>query len=148
MALHRDIYWLGRQWAVTGHGLQLIDQKLEGVFDIEIARLWDDTLAETVRAKEWLNGADFDKGLSLARARYPRPATVHDIAAPPPVPFPSGIPVTSGIVIPQLPPMPKFGAVEPQVTGPAAPRPQETIFRIGFAGSAKFAVPWRLRQKQ
>ena len=30
MALHRDIHWIGRQWAVTGHGMQLIDQKLKG----------------------------------------------------------------------------------------------------------------------
>jgi len=22
MALHRDIYWVGRQWAVTGYGIQ------------------------------------------------------------------------------------------------------------------------------
>ena len=25
MALHRDIFWIGRQWAVTGHGMQAID---------------------------------------------------------------------------------------------------------------------------
>ena len=37
MALHRDIHWIGRQWAVTGHGMQLIDQKLQGFFDIAIA---------------------------------------------------------------------------------------------------------------
>ena len=44
MALHRDIFWIGRQWAVTGHGMQLIDQRLEGAFDIEVARLWADEL--------------------------------------------------------------------------------------------------------
>ena len=44
MALHRDIFWIGRQWAVTGHGMQLIDQRLMGAFDIEVARLWDDDL--------------------------------------------------------------------------------------------------------
>jgi hypothetical protein len=27
MALHRDIYWVGRQWAVTGAGIQAVDQK-------------------------------------------------------------------------------------------------------------------------
>src|SRR5881275_2920894 len=72
MPLHRDIHWIGRQWAVTGHGMQLIDQKLQGFFDIEAARLWDEILIESVRAKEWLNRADFDKGLALARARYPQ----------------------------------------------------------------------------
>jgi hypothetical protein len=69
MPLHRDIHWIGRQWAVTGHGMQLIDQKLQGFFDIEVARLWDEILIESLHAKEWLNRADFDKGLALARAR-------------------------------------------------------------------------------
>ena len=70
MTLHRDIYWVGRQWAVTGHGLQACDQKQKGQFDIEAARLWDDGLVETMHAKEWLNAADFDKGLEIARERY------------------------------------------------------------------------------
>jgi hypothetical protein len=70
MALHRDIHWIGRQWAVTGYGMQLIDQKLKGFFDIEAIRLWEDGLIEAMHAKEWLNRADFDKGLSIARTRY------------------------------------------------------------------------------
>ncbi len=45
MALHRDIYWVGRQWAVTGYGMQAVDPKLKGQFDIEASRLWDDGLA-------------------------------------------------------------------------------------------------------
>jgi hypothetical protein len=73
MALHRDILWIGRQWAVTGHGMQLIDQRLMGAFDIEVARLWDDDLIERLHAKEWLNAADFDKGLAVARTRHPQP---------------------------------------------------------------------------
>jgi hypothetical protein len=71
MALHRDIHWIGRQWAVTGHGMQLIDQKLKGFFDIEAARLWEDGLIEAMLAKEWLNRVDFDRGLTIARTRYP-----------------------------------------------------------------------------
>ena len=71
MALHRDIHWIGRQWAVTGYGMQLIDQKLKGFFDIEAVNLWDDGLVEAMHAKDWLNKADFDKGLAIARARYP-----------------------------------------------------------------------------
>ncbi len=62
MALHRDIFWIGRQWAVTGHGMQLIDQRLEGAFDIEVARLWDDDLIESLRAKAWLKADGFRQG--------------------------------------------------------------------------------------
>ena len=76
MALHRDIFWIGRQWAVTGHGMQLIDQRLEGAFDIEVIRLWDDDLIEGLRAKAWLKAEDFEKGLAVARTRHPQPHTV------------------------------------------------------------------------
>jgi hypothetical protein len=73
MALHRDIFWVGRQWAVTGYGLQAVDQKLKGNFDIEAARLWDDGLLESMRAQPWLNVEDFGKALSVARTRFPTP---------------------------------------------------------------------------
>src|ERR1700761_6823384 len=73
MALHRDIYWIGRQWAVTGSGVQAIDQRLKGVFDIEVSRLWDDDLSDRLRAHAWLKAADFDKALGVARARFPEP---------------------------------------------------------------------------
>ena len=73
MALHRDIYWVGRQWAVTGYGMQAIDPKLQGQFDIEAARLWEDGLSESLNAGGWLNREDFAKALSVARARYPQP---------------------------------------------------------------------------
>jgi hypothetical protein len=71
MALHRDIYWVGRQWAVTGAGIQAVDQRLRGVLDIEIGRLWDDDLVQSRRAKPGVNVADFDKALSVARERFP-----------------------------------------------------------------------------
>ena len=74
MALHRDIYWVGRQWAVTGFGIQAIDQRLKGSFDIEVSRLWDEIAVERTRALAWLNAADFDKAIEIARARYPEPA--------------------------------------------------------------------------
>ena len=50
MALHRDIYWVGRQWAVTGYGMQAVDPKLKGQFDIEAIRLWEDGLSEGLNA--------------------------------------------------------------------------------------------------
>jgi len=73
MALHRDIYWVGRQWAVTGFGVQAIDQRLKGAFDIEATRLWEDDLAERMRGHAWLNVADFDKALTVAQTRFPEP---------------------------------------------------------------------------
>jgi hypothetical protein len=46
MALHRDIYWVGRQWAVTGYGVQACDQKQKGQFDIDASRLWEEDVLE------------------------------------------------------------------------------------------------------
>ena len=72
MALHRDIYWVGKQWAVTGFGVQAIDQRLTGAFDVEVSRLWDEDLPARMRGFAWLNGEEFDKALGLARARFPQ----------------------------------------------------------------------------
>jgi hypothetical protein len=87
MALHRDIYWVGRQWAVTGHGLQAVDQKQKGKFDIEASRLWEDGGLESVRGERWLNLDDFEKALAVARKRFPEPpreaALPQKEAAPP-----------------------------------------------------------------
>ena len=71
MALHRDIYWVGRQWAVTGYGIQACDQKQKGKFDIEASRLWEDGVLESLRAETWLNSDDFDKAIEVARKYYP-----------------------------------------------------------------------------
>src|SRR4249919_3561763 len=106
MALHRDIFWIGRQWAVTGHGMQLIDQRLEGAFDIEAARLWNDDLIENLRAKAWLKAEDFDKGLAIARTRHLQPSG----AVPPePVPVTAQVPWPEPIPPPAAKPeAPKF----------------------------------------
>ena len=80
MALHRDIFWVGRQWAVTGYGIQACDQKQKSKFDIEASRLWEDGVLDGMRALEWLNIEDFEKALSVARKRYPEPPRK---AAPP-----------------------------------------------------------------
>jgi hypothetical protein len=73
MPLHRDIYWVGRQWAVTGYGMQAVNQKRHGGFDIEASRIWDDAFLDGLRAEAWFNSEDFNKGLSVARVRYPEP---------------------------------------------------------------------------
>ncbi len=93
MALHRDIFWVGRQWAVTGFGIQAVDQRLRGVLDVEISRLWDDDFIAGRRAKPGLNLADFDNALSVARARYPQ-GTEPVIEAAPPRPSTAEPPVS------------------------------------------------------
>jgi hypothetical protein len=165
MPLHRDIHWIGRQWAVTGIGMQLIDQKLKGFFDIEISQLWDDALVEATRAKEWLNVADFDKGLDVARKRFrdrrpaaPQPEPI--LPAPPPVaqPVALDVPVASAPSI--VPVEPLCEAAPPmRVAKPAEPTPQapEMIeppisapreFEMRFSGYAKFIRPWRVRARK
>src|SRR5215213_6971482 len=95
MALHRDIFWIGRQWAVTGHGMQLIDQRLAGAFDIEVIRLWDDYLIDSLRAKAWLKAEDFDKALAVARTRHSR-----EPGAVGPAPVTAQVPVLEPIAPP------------------------------------------------
>jgi hypothetical protein len=73
MALHRDIYWVGRQWAVTGHGIQAVDQRRQGAFDVSSTRVWDDGLLAPLREFGWFNEADFEKALQAARRRFPPP---------------------------------------------------------------------------
>ncbi len=73
MALHRDIYWVGRQWAVTGYGIQACNQKQKGRFDIEGSRLWEEGVQDSVRAEAWLNIDDFEKAIEVARKYYPEP---------------------------------------------------------------------------
>ena len=70
MPLHRDIYWVGRQWAVTGYGIQACDQKRKGQFDIDGSRLWEEGVLDSVRSLKWLNAEDFEKAVSVARS-YP-----------------------------------------------------------------------------
>ncbi len=70
MALHRDVLWLGRQWAVTGFGIQAVNKKLEGKFDIEATRLGEDGLTEPLRSQPWFDPEDFTEALEVARAHF------------------------------------------------------------------------------
>jgi hypothetical protein len=74
MALHRDIYWVGRQWAVTGYGIQACDQKQKGQFDIEGSKLWDEGVQDNLRGQKWLNAEDFEKAVAVARKYFPEPS--------------------------------------------------------------------------
>jgi len=67
--LHRDIYWLGRQWAVTGYGIQAVSNKLDMKFDIEAMRVWEDDLDAMMRGESWFDAADFAEALAVARRR-------------------------------------------------------------------------------
>jgi hypothetical protein len=101
MALHRDIYWVGKQWAVTGHGVQACNQKQKGKFDIEASRLWEDGVQDAVRAEKWVNTDDFEKAVDVARKYYPEP---------PPKARPPAEPVPPPVLVPEpsLEPVPKF----------------------------------------
>jgi len=164
MPLHRDIHWIGRQWAVTGHGMQLIDQKLQGFFDIETVKLWDEGLIAGMYAKEWLNRADFDKGLAVARLRYPQ--TPH-VATPPSESAPvvpaapvAPLPAVAKTEAPEPAP-PKFERSAPDETQVVAASPEPVTsarvsieppqpppdFRMRFEARAKFIRPWRVWMK-
>ena len=161
MALHRDIFWIGRQWAVTGHGMQLIDQRLEGAFDIEVIRLWDDDLIESLRAKAWLKAEDFDKALAVARTRHPRESggvQPVPVTAQVPVLEPIAPPSSTLLVAPSVPaiepiaPPPKLerpATVEPPRPQPIEPPKQQSPgLQMKIDGGARFARPWRVWMKK
>jgi hypothetical protein len=146
MALHRDIYWIGRQWAVTGFGVQAIDQRLKGAFDIEASRLWEDDLTERMLALAWLNSADFDKALSVARTRFPEPPR-------------KTLPLVDSILgliqpaspEPSQPPAPRSEAgVSPREPDPIEPREPETAAAMPALRAegrlARFLPQWRVRR--
>jgi hypothetical protein len=150
MALHRDIFWVGRQWAVTGFGLQAVDQRLKGAFDVEITRLWEDDLPQRMRALAWLNADDFNKALDLARGRFPPPPRkslplvesvlelIQPVISEPLKPATSIVEAPPILETRPLPSTP--AAIE---LPPAKPRPLN--LHIGHA-SAKFLPSWRVRQ--
>ncbi len=121
MALHRDIYWVGKQWAVTGYGIQACDQKQKGQFDIEASRLWVDGVLESLRAEPWLNHEDFEKALAAARKHYPEP------------------PRKAAALVESVSRLPESPSVEP-------PKPALQQFDLRIeGGSAKFLPLWRIR---
>jgi len=71
MGLHRDIYWLGRQWAVTGFGIQAVDQKRFGQYDVEAARIGDAEVVAALEALDWFDPEDFRAALRHVDRRPP-----------------------------------------------------------------------------
>jgi hypothetical protein len=146
MALDRNIYWVGRQWAVTGLGIQLVDQRLKGAFDIEASRVWEGGISERMRSYAWLNVEDFDKALSVARARFPEPPrkqlplveSVLELIQPPSArePRPTApTPMTA---------TPAHETVLPEPPAPAVRAAPALALRIDRA-SARFLPQWKVR---
>ena len=149
MALHRDIYWVGRQWAVTGFGLQAVDQRLQGTYDIEAARLWDEGLSSHIRDQDWVNGDDFDKALTTARRRFPPPAPKSVLQ---PERMPEAI---RGPGLPDSPPAMSASSRDgvdegpPDATLPAEPVQLEPTppLQLRVQGAlARFIPQWRVRR--
>jgi hypothetical protein len=65
--LHRDVFWLGSQWAVTGYGIQAISKKFAMRFDIEASRIFEDGLDAPMQSEPWFDPADFSAALAVAR---------------------------------------------------------------------------------
>jgi hypothetical protein len=135
MALHRDIYWVGKQWAVTGHGIQACNQKQKSQFDIEGARLWDDGVQEAVRAEKWVNTDDFEKAVAVARKYYPEPPGW----TPPKKP-------AAPLEIAPAPPPPAKPAPPPIVVPESSIKPGAPNFDMHFEGlGGKLTPVWRIR---
>ena len=168
MALHRDIYWVGKQWAVTGNGVQACDQKQKGQFDIEAGRLWDDDVVERLRAHKWLNVDDLEKALAIARQRFPgpsnkpaRPEPEAIAAAPPAAPIQPLVKTVRQAARPEPSKPAKLNAIIRPPAAPAArrtpvetkpdhvpPMPAAPGFQLPFSAKARFLRPWRVRMKQ
>ena len=143
MALHRDIYWVGRQWAVTGFGMQAVDQRLKGAFDVEVARLWEDDLPQRMRALAWVNLEDFNKALEVARARFPAPPrknlplveSVLELIQP----ASAGPAKPASSLMEASMPLAKPAAIE-------VPKPEIRLLAMRMErASAKFLPQWRIR---
>jgi hypothetical protein len=140
MALHRDIYWVGKQWAVTRYGIQACNQKQKGKFDIEGSRLWEDGVLESLRAEKWINNEDFDSALDAARKYYPEPPR-QTVTPKPPRQRAAAVKEVRAQAIPaKEPPIPAKPL--PVVT----PKPAAQAFTMRIEGwPAKFVRPWRIR---
>ena len=69
MVLHRHVFWLGRQWAVTGYGVQAVSQSHKMRFDVAAEHIWDDGIDAPMRTEVWFDADDFAQALEVARRR-------------------------------------------------------------------------------
>jgi hypothetical protein len=163
MALHRDIYWVGKQWAVTGNGVQTCDQKRKSQFDIAPDRLWDTDVVERLRTNKWLNVEDLEKALAIARERFQEPSGKLTRPA-------SETPASSAPMVALIEALPKAARPEPSKPArpdpikpappatlrsraagkpdPEPPKPAAPGFHMLFSGAARFIRPWRVQMKK
>ena len=73
--LSEPVYWTGKQWAVTSHGIEARD----GKYAIASSRVWEETLGhgwiEHMEEKSWVDLHDFTEALRTARGRWPKAPT-------------------------------------------------------------------------
>ncbi|MET0443471.1 hypothetical protein [Tardiphaga sp.] len=69
VVLHRDVFWLGKQWAVTGYGVQAVSKKHNMKFDIDVSQIWGDDLDAPMRDLPWFDAKDFAEAVERARKR-------------------------------------------------------------------------------
>jgi hypothetical protein len=69
VVLHRDVFWLGRQWAVTGYGVQAVSKKHNMKFDIDVSQIWNEDLDAPMRDLPWFDATDFAEAVARARKR-------------------------------------------------------------------------------
>lgn len=145
MALHRDIYWVGRQWAVTGIGVQAVDQRLKGAFDIEVGRLWQDDLPQRMRGLAWLNIDDFNKALEVARARFPAPPRKNQSLVDSVLEL---IPPASAEPAKTIAPLPAEISLRTNEIVPVeSPKPNIPLLALRMErASAKFLPQWRVKR--
>jgi len=127
MALHRDIYWVGKQWAVTGYGIQACNQKQKGQFDIEGSRLWDDGVQDAIRVEKWVNAEDFEKAVAMARKYFPEP------------------PRTAPLAEPAFQPVNPATIAQPIATAKPLSKPVLSKFDLRVEGRGKLMPVWRIR---
>ena len=146
MALHQDIFWVGKQWAVTGYGMQAVDQKQKSKFDIEASRLWDENLQESLSDQRWFNADDFNAGLSVARIKYPESpskAALRKIAAALKGSAPAAVAPSKP---PKAEPAKSAPKVEPPKPAAAAPAPAKLAF-TGGSTTATIKIDAKARRK-
>lgn len=70
-ALTEPVFWRGREWAVTGYGIE----KLDGRYAIKRSDIWEAhgawTIVNHMEEKGWVDMSDFKTALRIAKIFFP-----------------------------------------------------------------------------